>query len=188
MSVKLWIKDKMYLVDEVVRDELDRQAAEIEELKELQETNDRINNKCIADFKEHIDLLENDNKITNLENIKLQAEIAQLKQNELNRQTKEIARLFAENERLKSALIWCSGSADFQIDGQARKGWERICIPLLEGTEKNSQHNYHQMCHICDEESIICRDCRFEYCYICHNGCPLCGKDRRESATTTKYE
>jgi len=29
------------------------------------------------------------------------------------------------------ALIWCSGSDDFQIEGKARKGWEKICLPLI---------------------------------------------------------
>jgi len=29
------------------------------------------------------------------------------------------------------ALIWCSGSEDFQVEGKARKGWEKICLPLL---------------------------------------------------------
>ena len=29
------------------------------------------------------------------------------------------------------ALIWCSGSDDFQVGGKARKGWEKICLPLL---------------------------------------------------------
>jgi hypothetical protein len=31
----------------------------------------------------------------------------------------------------KDALIWCSGSEDFQIDGKAREGWEKICLPLI---------------------------------------------------------
>lgn len=31
-----------------------------------------------------------------------------------------------ENKKLKEALIWCSGSDDFQIEGKARKGWEKI--------------------------------------------------------------
>ena len=29
------------------------------------------------------------------------------------------------------ALQWCGGSADFQIEGKARKGWESIVIPLI---------------------------------------------------------
>lgn len=33
--------------------------------------------------------------------------------------------------KYKDALIWCSGSEDFQLEGKARKGWEKICIPLL---------------------------------------------------------
>jgi len=32
----------------------------------------------------------------------------------------------------KEALIWCSGSEDFQVGGKAREGWEKICVPLLE--------------------------------------------------------
>jgi hypothetical protein len=29
------------------------------------------------------------------------------------------------------ALIWCSGSNDFQRDGQASVGWEKLCRPLI---------------------------------------------------------
>ena len=36
-----------------------------------------------------------------------------------------------EIEKLKEALIWCSGSDDFQIEGKGRIGWEKICLPLL---------------------------------------------------------
>jgi hypothetical protein len=32
---------------------------------------------------------------------------------------------------LKDAIIWCSGSEDFQFGGKARVGWEKICKPLL---------------------------------------------------------
>ena len=37
---------------------------------------------------------------------------------------------------LEDALIWCSGSTDFNEGGQAREGWLRVCAPLLtlEGT------------------------------------------------------
>jgi len=34
-------------------------------------------------------------------------------------------------DRYREALIWCSGSADFGPGGQAEKGWEKICKPLL---------------------------------------------------------
>lgn len=37
----------------------------------------------------------------------------------------------SEIKKYKEALIWCSGSDDFQIEGKARKGWEKICLPLL---------------------------------------------------------
>ena len=55
---------------------------------------------------------------------------------------RECAKELFDNELLKSekeknrqkfidALIWCSGSEDFQVGGKARKGWEKICLPLL---------------------------------------------------------
>jgi hypothetical protein len=37
----------------------------------------------------------------------------------------------AEAERLRSALQWCSGAPDFNPGGQARKGWVKLCAPLL---------------------------------------------------------
>ena len=33
---------------------------------------------------------------------------------------------------LESALVWCSGSADFQEGGRARVGWLKLCQPLLD--------------------------------------------------------
>lgn len=35
-----------------------------------------------------------------------------------------------EREKYVDALIWCSGSEDFQLEGKAREGWEKICQPL----------------------------------------------------------
>ena len=34
-------------------------------------------------------------------------------------------------QKFIDGLIWCSGSEDFQVGGKARKGWEKICLPLL---------------------------------------------------------
>ena len=34
--------------------------------------------------------------------------------------------------KFREALIWCSGSDDFQEDGKARKGWLKICKPLID--------------------------------------------------------
>jgi hypothetical protein len=34
-------------------------------------------------------------------------------------------------DKYREALIWCSGSADFNDGGRARDGWMRICAPLL---------------------------------------------------------
>ena len=39
----------------------------------------------------------------------------------------------ARNARLEEALLWCSGSADFNEGGVARKGWLKLCAPLLKG-------------------------------------------------------
>ena len=36
-----------------------------------------------------------------------------------------------DRQKFIDALIWCSGSDDFQVGGKARKGWEKICLPLL---------------------------------------------------------
>jgi len=43
----------------------------------------------------------------------------------------EKSKLAGEIEKYKDALIWCSGSDDFQIGGKARKGWEKIKKELL---------------------------------------------------------
>ena len=43
-----------------------------------------------------------------------------------------LAEAFAERlDRYIEALQWCSGSADFGTGGQARKGWLKLCEPLL---------------------------------------------------------
>lgn len=45
----------------------------------------------------------------------------------------EAARKLAEEGLAKAveALIWCSGSDDFQVDGKAREGWLKLCAPIL---------------------------------------------------------
>jgi len=44
-----------------------------------------------------------------------------------------LAKAFAQIiDHYREALIWCSGSNDFAVDGQARKGWEKLCVPLLD--------------------------------------------------------
>ena len=42
-----------------------------------------------------------------------------------------------DRQKFIDALIWCSGSDDFQVGGKARKGWEKICLPLLRDEKKN---------------------------------------------------
>ena len=42
-----------------------------------------------------------------------------------------LAKAFADIlEEYIEALQWCGGSADFQKEGIARKGWEKIAKPL----------------------------------------------------------
>ena len=40
---------------------------------------------------------------------------------------------------LEAALIWCSGSGDFQVEGKARVGWLKICKPLIESAVKEEE-------------------------------------------------
>lgn len=44
-----------------------------------------------------------------------------------------IEALIAELAEFRHALIWCSGSADFNEGGVAREGWLKVCAPLLKG-------------------------------------------------------
>ena len=44
-----------------------------------------------------------------------------------------MADLEAKLEELRQALLWCSGSADFNEGGVAREGWLKVCAPLLKG-------------------------------------------------------
>lgn len=44
-------------------------------------------------------------------------------------------------DEYRSALIWCSGADEFQPGGEARAGWERGCLPLLQGTLYLSEEN-----------------------------------------------
>ena len=44
----------------------------------------------------------------------------------------ELAEAFANViEEYRQALIWCGGSADFAKGGQAEKGYNKICRPLM---------------------------------------------------------
>jgi len=61
--------------------------------------------------------------------------IIAMKQMQLDHESGEHKRLSIENAKLREALIWCSGSADFAPGGQAREGWLKI-QPLFTGTEE----------------------------------------------------
>lgn len=37
----------------------------------------------------------------------------------------------AKLARMEEALLWCSGSQDFQEGGIAREGWMKLCAPLI---------------------------------------------------------
>ena len=51
----------------------------------------------------------------------------------------EIERLSDKLEKAVEALLWCSGSADFNEGGVAREGWLKVCAPLLKGESQNGQ-------------------------------------------------
>ncbi len=47
----------------------------------------------------------------------------------------EYDRLNDERNKLREALLWCSGSRDFQPGGIARDGWLKLCKPLIDAIE-----------------------------------------------------
>ena len=54
---------------------------------------------------------------------------------------REFEVLEAENARLREALIWCSGSNDFNEGGVARVGWLKLCAPLLARAALGASHD-----------------------------------------------
>jgi len=43
-----------------------------------------------------------------------------------------LAEVVAEKlDQFLEALQWCGGSGDFAPEGKARKGWKKVCQPLL---------------------------------------------------------
>ena len=54
---------------------------------------------------------------------------------------REFEALEAENARLREALIWCSGSNDFNEGGVARVGWLKLCAPLLARAALGASHD-----------------------------------------------
>ncbi len=74
----------------------------------------------------------------------------------------------SKEQQLKDALIWCSGSDDFQIGGKARDGWERICMPLLQsakrfcckiGCDKDAEWQIYYGEGISPDDSTGCDSC-----------------------------
>ena len=53
---------------------------------------------------------------------------------ELDAALRDLAKAREQVKTLTEALLWCSGSADFNEGGTARKGWLKICAPLLHQT------------------------------------------------------
>ena len=50
-----------------------------------------------------------------------------------------IEELEAKLSKAVEALIWCSGSSDFNESGVAREGWLKLCAPIL--AELKGQHD-----------------------------------------------
>ncbi|KKN78149.1 hypothetical protein LCGC14_0353760 [marine sediment metagenome] len=44
----------------------------------------------------------------------------------------ELEAVKRERDQFLDALQWCSASSDFQVFGLARKGWLKLCAPLIE--------------------------------------------------------
>ena len=61
-------------------------------------------------------------------------------------------------KKYKDALIWCSGSDDFQVGGKAREGWEKICLPLLKEFPLGKE-NYCPQCYFENDKVILRIDC-----------------------------
>lgn len=51
----------------------------------------------------------------------------------------EINKLKSLLIRCRDELRWCGGSADFQVGGEAREGWEKGVIPLLKDLESKTK-------------------------------------------------
>ncbi len=43
----------------------------------------------------------------------------------------ELEAVKRERDQFLDALQWCSASSDFQSGGYARKGWLKLCAPLI---------------------------------------------------------
>ena len=65
---------------------------------------------------------------------KAEAKLAKAMEAERKLHEAHIKAQAAEIERLREALQWCSGSADFNEGGIAREGWLKLCAPLLTGS------------------------------------------------------
>ena len=70
----------------------------------------------------------------------------------------EVQQLRDQIAKLKEALIWCSGSADFGDGGQAREGWLKVCEPLLHdlsSTQVEDATYSGMLCYSCGYTGII---------------------------------
>ena len=55
--------------------------------------------------------------------------------------------------RLEEALVWCSGSSDFNEDGVAREGWLKMCRPLFEEIGRRVRVEMHTKSELTRPES-----------------------------------
>ena len=51
----------------------------------------------------------------------------------------ELETIKKERDDFLGALQWCSASQDFQVGGYARKGWLKLCAPLIARTPYSSE-------------------------------------------------
>jgi hypothetical protein len=73
--------------------------------------------------------------------------------NQLQGIDESLTKLFEEEvNRYKEALIWCSGSEDFNVGGKAREGWLKLCEPLIKNNNHDITHRiYNGICLNCEK-------------------------------------
>lgn len=57
----------------------------------------------------------------------------------MDEETRRAEAAEAKLARMEAALIWCSGSEDFQDGGKAREGWLKLCAPLIHDAARQGE-------------------------------------------------
>jgi hypothetical protein len=84
-------------------------------IEALTAENERLE-RVVEDLSDEVDLAEQE---------------ASMVEDDFVKAEKEIEALTAKLAKAVEALLWCSGSADFNEGGIARKGWLKVCAPII---------------------------------------------------------